>query len=422
MATQGHEGVAPAGDPAALDDTGALIHALFDAAPLEMGVIEIDEQGELFFVVVNAAHARFLGVESPSMLRGTTLAQTANQETQDIWRARCEEARASGQQVRFERNRWSSRPGVSLATLSYLGCSATGRPRFAFTMTDVTAHRNAEERLRSILESSPGLIMTLDRDFNIVTMNGPLPGIEKLVGTNALRRLLPEHAHIAQAAYEAALMTGEIRCYELPVMRPDGSLLAWYASAVGPLRQGGEIVGMTIISNEITARVKLADQAREATARAEADAAELARKNEELEREIGERRRAEELLLRKQEEIRALSTPIIEVGEGVLAAPIIGVLDEARAGDLMERLLRAITASRIRVSIIDLTGVAMVDASAATHLLQIVRAAGLVGSRCVLSGISPSIAQTMVSLGVGLESLTTFRTLKDALREVLARA
>lgn len=422
MATPAHEGVEPAGDPAALEDTGALIHALFDEAPLEMGVVEFDEQGDLVLIVVNAAHARFVGVESASMLRGVTLAQTANQEVQDLWRAQCEEARASGQRVRFERKRSSTRPGVSLATVSYLGRSANGRPRFAFTMTDVTAHRQLEDQLHSILDSSPGLITTLDRDLNILTINGPVPGIENLVGTNALRWVPPEHAHIARAAYEGAIKTGEICSYELPGVRGDGSLVAWFASAVGPLRRDGEIVGVTIISNDITARMKLADQAREAMKRAEANAAELGRKNEELEREIEERRRAEDLLRRKQEEIRALSTPLIEVGEGVLAAPIIGVLDEVRAGDLMERLLWAITASRIRVSIIDLTGVEGVDAIAATHLLRIVRAAGLVGSRCVLSGISPSIAQTMVALGVGLEGLTTFRTLKDALREVLAEA
>ena len=412
----------PAGDPAALQDTGALIHALFDEAPLELGVVEIDEQGEIILIVVNAAHARFVGVESPSMLRGMTVAQTANREVQDLWRARCDEARASGQQVRFERKHPSRRRGVSLATVSYLGRAANGRHRFVFTMTDVTAQRQLEEQLRSILDSSPGLITTLDRDLTITSMHGPIPGIQMLVGTNALSWVLPAHAHIARAAYEEAIATGEIRSYELPGLRADGSLLAWFASAVGPLRQDGEIVGVTIISNDITARMKLADQAREARERAEANAAELGRKNEELEREIEERRRAEDLLRRKQEEIRALSTPLIEVGEGVLAAPIIGVLDEVRAGDLMERLLRAITASRIRVSIIDLTGVEVVDATAATHLLQIVRAAGLVGSRCVLSGISPSIAQTMVSLGVGLESLKTFRTLKDALREVLAGA
>jgi len=243
-----------------------------------------------------------------------------------------------------------------------------------------------------------------------------------MVGHSILRWVPPEYVHTARAAYERALTTGEIRRYEIPTLGDVAAPMTWYACAVGPLRQGGEIVGLAIVSNDITARIRLEAQAREAMEQAARVAADLARKNEELEREVLERRRAEEQLRRKQEEIRALSTPLLEVGEGVLSAPIIGMLDEARAGDLMERLLRAIVASRIRVAIIDITGVESMDSAAAEHLLRIVRAASLVGNRCVLSGISPRIAQTMIELGVGLSGFTTFRALKDALRDALGGA
>jgi rsbT co-antagonist protein RsbR len=121
------------------------------------------------------------------------------------------------------------------------------------------------------------------------------------------------------------------------------------------------------------------------------------------------------LIERQQKAIVDMSTPIIEIWEGVLTMPLIGVLDSSRAAAMMESLLRAVSASGARFSVIDLTGVEVVDTMTANHLLKLVHAVSLLGSTCMLSGISPAICMTMVTLGVELGQLRTFSTLRSAL-------
>jgi anti-anti-sigma regulatory factor/HAMP domain-containing protein len=142
----------------------------------------------------------------------------------------------------------------------------------------------------------------------------------------------------------------------------------------------------------------------------------LQRQNVLLEEEVAERARKEVILREQQEAIRRLSTPIIAVWDGVVALPVIGVVDEARASQMMDKLLAEIVRLRASVAIFDLTGVERVDAPTAGHLLEIVRAAKLLGSRCVLSGISPPIAVEMVGFDLGERGVISFRTLEDALR------
>jgi PAS domain S-box-containing protein len=146
---------------------------------------------------------------------------------------------------------------------------------------------------------------------------------------------------------------------------------------------------------------------------------ELAEKNRLLAEEIAERARTEEVLRRQQEALRAMSTPIIQAWDGVLVLPVIGMLDSSRVAQMMERLLAEISRMGARFAVLDLTGVEAVDTSTVAHLLRIVKAASLLGSRCLVSGISPSVAQTVVTLGVPLESLMTFGLLQDALRHAV---
>ena len=121
------------------------------------------------------------------------------------------------------------------------------------------------------------------------------------------------------------------------------------------------------------------------------------------------------LIERQQRAIVAMSTPIIEIWSGVLTMPLIGIVDSSRAAAMMESLLLEITRSRARFSIVDLTGVELVDTATANHLFNLVTAVGLLGCTCVLSGISPGISMTMVTLGVDLGRLRTFATLRSAL-------
>lgn len=117
--------------------------------------------------------------------------------------------------------------------------------------------------------------------------------------------------------------------------------------------------------------------------------------------------------------IEALSTPIIQIWEGVLALPVIGALDGARAERMMATLLDAIAEQSCRIAIIDVTGVKSLDASTIEHLLRMVRATSLLGSRCLISGISPAVAQTATTLGIDLSGLQFFRSLKECLRFTL---
>jgi len=129
----------------------------------------------------------------------------------------------------------------------------------------------------------------------------------------------------------------------------------------------------------------------------------------------------EEVIKRQQEELLELSTPVVKLWEGILALPVIGTLDSARTQIVMESLLQAIVQSNSRVAIIDITGVPTVDTVVAQHLLKTVTAARLMGADCIISGVRPQIAQTIVHLGINLNDVTTKATLSAAFRVALDR-
>ncbi len=122
----------------------------------------------------------------------------------------------------------------------------------------------------------------------------------------------------------------------------------------------------------------------------------------------------EEVIMRQQQELLELSTPVVELWTGILALPLIGTLDSARTQVVMESLLQAIVRTGAAIAIIDITGVPTVDTLVAQHLLKTVAAARLMGADCIISGIRPQIAQTIVHLGVDLSAVSTKATLADA--------
>jgi len=129
----------------------------------------------------------------------------------------------------------------------------------------------------------------------------------------------------------------------------------------------------------------------------------------------------EEVIRRQQEELLELSTPVVKLWDGVLALPIIGTLDSSRTQTVMEALLQKIVDTGSEVAIIDITGVPTVDTLTAQHLLKTVTAARLMGADCIISGIRPQIAQTIVHLGVELGDVVTKATLADAFVLALRR-
>jgi rsbT co-antagonist protein RsbR len=130
----------------------------------------------------------------------------------------------------------------------------------------------------------------------------------------------------------------------------------------------------------------------------------------------------EEVIGRQQQELLELSTPVVVLWEGILALPLIGTLDSARTQVVMESLLEKIVETGAGIAIIDITGVPTVDTLVAQHLLKTVSAARLMGADCIISGIRPQIAQTIVHLGVNLSDVITKSTLADAFAVALRRA
>lgn len=129
----------------------------------------------------------------------------------------------------------------------------------------------------------------------------------------------------------------------------------------------------------------------------------------------------EELITRQQQEMLELSTPVVTLWKGILALPVIGTLDSTRTQTMMEALLQRIVETESDVAILDITGVPTVDTLTAQHLIKTVTATRLMGADCIISGVRPQIAQTIVHLGVNLGNITTKSTLAAAFQLALQR-
>ena len=117
--------------------------------------------------------------------------------------------------------------------------------------------------------------------------------------------------------------------------------------------------------------------------------------------------------------IRELSTPIIEVWEGVLCLPVVGVLDTTRSAEMTESLLSAIVEKKADCAIIDITGIQVMDTGTADHFLRMARAVRLLGAECLLTGVNPAIAQTIIHMGVDLSGVVTHRSMRNALQHYI---
>lgn len=119
--------------------------------------------------------------------------------------------------------------------------------------------------------------------------------------------------------------------------------------------------------------------------------------------------------------IKELSTPMIEVWSGVLCVPIVGVIDSSRAAEMTSALLSAVVEKKVRFTIIDITGIEAMDTRATDHFLRMARSVRLLGAECVLSGINPNVARSIIHMGVELSGIETYRSLRDALQRYVKR-
>lgn len=142
----------------------------------------------------------------------------------------------------------------------------------------------------------------------------------------------------------------------------------------------------------------------------------------ERDRSVTDMREKLDIIARQQAAIQALSTPIIQVWEGVLAVPVVGAVDGERTSRMMEKLLETIIHTKSRYAIIDVTGVETVDTHTADNFVRLIRGVQLLGAQGIISGIGPLVAQTIVDLGVDLSGIPTFANLKEALHACIDRA
>jgi rsbT co-antagonist protein RsbR len=146
------------------------------------------------------------------------------------------------------------------------------------------------------------------------------------------------------------------------------------------------------------------------------DFATLIEERNQAEKELKEKLNT---IQKQQQAINELSTPVIKVWDNLLVLPIIGTLDSQRTQNMMEALLQEITVTGCKYAILDITGVAVVDTMVANHLIKTITAAGLMGAVCILSGISPTIAQTIVHLGIDLTGIKTKANMMEAVKYVI---
>ena len=268
---------------------------------------------------------------------------------------------------------------------------------------DVTAQKDAERQLREqlavveksnvtmqmfarVLGSTPMLLWTCDEKGTVTMCEGKgleLLGLkgEQLIGQNSIE-MYKDSPDIVGSLVRA-LGGEETRTVTTPM--PGLHFDSWFTPLFNREGKPQGAIGMSI------------------------DASERIRNERELRDKLA-------LIQRQSATIRALATPIIRVWDEVLCLPVIGTVDSARTADMMQALLETIVRDQARFAIVDLTGVEVVDTSTADHLIQLFRAAKVLGVDSILCGIRPAVAQTVVALGLDLGSVKTMRTLRDALK------
>lgn len=237
-----------------------------------------------------------------------------------------------------------------------------------------------------ILEQLPTPVMAVDLDMNIIFMNASgrnLLGktMEELRKVRCADIMNSNHCGKADCRMRSAIENDEM-CSARNEINIGGRVIPieYYAA---PLKdENGRIVGGLEYIHDITERV-----------------------------------RYENKLMEQSRTIREISTPAIKLWDRIVVLPVVGVIDSMRAQQMMETMLTKITETSSKVIILDIQGVAAVDTAVANHLIKITKATKLMGCRCIISGISSAVAQTLVQLGIDLGDVITHSTLQDALAE-----
>jgi rsbT co-antagonist protein RsbR len=254
--------------------------------------------------------------------------------------------------------------------------------------------RSLGELLVALLDSSPSLIFLKDTSYRYIYANRKFAEMNnmsyaELIGKTDESFFPPESAAQLRADEAKVLRTRTAYAYEEAVR--SHARLGYYSTVKLPVFDAeGELIGVGGFIVDITER-----------------------KQQEIEQQ--------KTIKAQQESLRELSTPLLPIADGVLAMPLIGVVDAARAAEILATLLRGITTHHAHTAILDVTGIRHIDRDIGRTLVDAALAARLVGARVVLTGISPEVAQTLVSLDVDLSGVTTLSTLAGGIAFALAR-
>jgi rsbT co-antagonist protein RsbR len=277
---------------------------------------------------------------------------------------------------------------------------------FVAFVQDTTGRKEAERRLRALerrlvlhLERTPLGVIEWTADLKVGLWN---PAAVRIFGYPEQAALgmpmlsfVPEPVRPMIQALVPLLIAGTAGDHNVNEnVTADGSIIVceWFNAAL--FDDQGEFCGISSFVQDVTDRVRADAELRSHLATIE----------------------------RQQQAIRDLSVPILQIWDGVLALPLIGLLDSARAADLMDRLLARIVETRSRHAILDLTGVDRVDSSVARHIQELLQAVQLLGARAVVTGIHPAVAQTMVTMGLDLGGIVTLSTMQEALKLCIREA
>jgi rsbT co-antagonist protein RsbR len=280
--------------------------------------------------------------------------------------------------------------------------------------------REQQDFMRQVIDSDPNLIFVKDPRGNFILVNRAAAEVfgrtpEEVVGqhdtdmhgeSGYVEQYLEDDKHVFDTLDERTVeervrwYTGEERWYQTtkrPLVLPNGDV---------------QVLGFSV---DITARRETLQRLEEAAAEVERRAAEAFRQAEakaalveELDQKLG-------IIENQHQEILALSAPLLDVGERVLAVPIVGALTATRTIEIMTRLLNAIVERQVERVVVDLTGLETIEMDTADQLMGIIRAIRLLGSEAVITGIRPAVAQTIVELGIDLSAFNAMRTLRAAL-------
>jgi PAS domain S-box-containing protein len=256
---------------------------------------------------------------------------------------------------------------------------------------DLTDRKRADERFRLIVEAAPNA-MAVANDQGLITLVNSRTeqlfgyGREELLG-QSVERLVPDHVRSIHPSHRAGFFAD-------PKARAMGA--------------GRNLYGVHKDGHEIPVEIGLNPLVTEDGTFVLASIID-----------ITERTQSEETIARQAQEILDVSTPVVQVWDGVVVAPLIGTLDSQRTEQFMERLLQRIVETNSPVALVDITGVPAIDTQTAQHLIETVSAVRMLGAQVVLTGVRPVLAQTLVHLGIDLSHIVTRSSLAAGLRVAL---